>query len=339
MAMNDAQRAKVHPLRGDDVLLPNDTTVGWQTLQAWRADAARYYERGVAHAKEPHRARQRAALDQIDRERGASDPQVEASLMTMLDYWSRRGLVIPGVVGEMGNGRYRPVDEWLVARWMKAGGAAFALEVLAAFPSIAVDLARSGPADTHALSLMDGEGRWWALEVGHLGVLHTLRRFVVARDDPASGVGNAEAMRREATPWMRAALSFVFPDEREFYEADAKAATPASQKARTPPWSWGLVTTRLSDEARLLRIMESIAKDPDPWVTDTQDYGYSLVSRLGDDAAPLLVHALELVRAATAKAAFCDALALTRHPAAREFFEKNAKNAALKALATRYLAG
>jgi hypothetical protein len=337
MKMTDEQRAKVHPLLGDPVTLPANTDAGWRVLQVWRDQTSKYFERGVPHSDEPHRSHLKAALDLTAHPTGASDPKVEASLMTMLDYWSRRGLVLKGLQGELGNARYRPVDEWFVDRWLKAGGVPFALSVLAAFPSIAIDNSRGGRADTHTLGLKDGEGKWWALEVGHLSILHTLRRFVIASDDYAVGVRAAETMRESSTDWMRGALSFVFPDEAAFYESDALRAIPKGAKARTPPWSWGLVTTRLSDETRLLEILESVAKDSDPWVTDTQDYGYSLVARLGDDAAPFLVHVLGLTRAKTTKAAFADALALTQHRTARDFFEKNAKAAAYKTLAKHYL--
>jgi hypothetical protein len=271
--------------------------------------------------------------------KGAKDPITEATLLVMMDYWSRRGLNnVPGQQGDRANDRYRPVDQWLTSRWVHAGGLPFALDVIAAFPTLTTDSSLAGTAATHTLTVTRGEGRWWCLEVGHLGLLHSLRRWVVAADDVAyeNVRTHATTQREHATPWMRAALSFIFPDELAWAKADLALATPKSAKARLPPFTWGLVTTRLEGPP-LVRILESMAKDDQPWVTESERYGFSLADRLGDDSAPLLVGYLDLARTASAKAAFAEALALTDHPEARAYFERNVKHKTLGKLAVAYL--
>jgi hypothetical protein len=331
-SMPKVQKQRVHPLRGDDFALPSAADEGLRRIQATWAEIGAYYQRGIEHAKSPHRERMQTIATELATTPGpARDPETEATLLAMLDYWSRRGFTeYPG----HGNERYAPVDEWFVRRWLAAGGVPFALRALEAFPRIdfAVITAKQ-----HTLSIQDRDGyKWWCLEVGHLGVFHVLRRFVVAASDDEYRAGVAEAVRiREHAPlWLRAAIAFAFPDE-PFYDTDLAAM--AGKKL--PVESWGLVTTRLADHAKLAAILDSMRGDSQSWTTETELYGHSLVHRLGDDSAPLLVGFLDAVRGKTAKQAFAEALALCDSPIAVEFFQRKHSSKELRALAKAYLAG
>ena len=336
--MTAEQRARVHPFRGETSPLP-DADEGARRLRDWwtrpelfapfcKRD---YWTRGLAHAPPELAAWTRSAISLLeDPTLPAAEPEVEAVLMWMLDYWSRRDLASVGQGGSID--RYYPVDAWFVRRWM-GRGVEFALDVLAAFGRFEIDGSRSGQPATHTLSIKRRDGNaWWCLEVGDLGVCHELRRAAAgAKPDGAGRV-------REGAPlWLRAAIAFVFPDE-PYWEADLADAQP-KQKSKTPklgPATWGLVTTRI-DEASIPPVLASMAKDDQPFATDTALYGYTLVHRLGDGAAPHLLGYLASVRGAYAKEWFAEALALTETSETRAFFESKVKDKAIGKIARAYL--
>jgi hypothetical protein len=164
-------------------------------------------------------------------------------------------------------------------------------------------------------------------------VFHVLRRFAVAsaEADYRAGVAEAARIRERAPMWLRTAIAFAFPDE-PFYEQDLAMIGGDHQAP-----SWGLVTTRLSDRDALAAILDSMRGDSQSWTTETEHYGLSLVHRLGDAAAPLLVGYLEAVRGKTAKQAFGEALALCDGPIAVEFFQRRHAGKELPAIAKAYL--
>jgi hypothetical protein len=332
-----AQLDLVHPLRGDKIPPFGLVEAGGKLLRSWRKETGIYWERGLAHAATPHLDRMRRALALAERDAPATDAAVEATLLWMLDYWSKRGLV--DECGGAAHDRYRPVDEWFVTRWL-ANGIPFALDVLAAMTRLDTDQSHCGEEATHALATQDrAEQRWFQLEQGFLSLLHRLRRGVVVHPDYKAGVVAAAKAREAAPVWLRAGIAFVFPDETAFFTADATAAVAAAGKKRTPPWSWGLVTTRLADDAQLRAILDSLARDDNSYLTFTQSFGFSLVSRLGDDAAPLLEHALANMRSKSSKQGFGEALALvggtppvvTNKPAKQAAAKSAAKPAAKSA--------
>lgn len=289
------------PLRGDKIQLPETTHDGWERLQAWWSSDGVYFKRGVELADASIAASVKAVAAELDGgSPAAHDPVADAALMVMLDYRSRRQLTdFDGHANE----RYLPIDQWLVARWIEAGGLPRALEVLTAFTRLTVDDSRAGSADTHTLCIKPGDVSWWALENGWLGPLHVVRRHAVAASgaDYRAGVAAASKLRESAPIWMCAALSFAFPDERGFAESDAAASKPKSAKTKSPAWSWGLVTTTLDDPAALARILESMAKDDQPYDSGTLDYADAIADRLGPAAAPLLLGYKAATRSALIK--------------------------------------
>ena len=338
----DEQRAKVHPFRGEQMPLPDDDEGVRRLVDFWTqregvGDVTQmtFWTRGVEYAG-TYAERLRAAIDIFDNpDSPAKDPDVEACMLVMLDYWSRRSIVIKRAQGGA-NDRYGPVDAWFVRRWL-AVGLPFALHVLAAFPRLDVDMSRAGQAETHTLVIKarDGDPKWWCLEVGHLGLLHVLRRAAAIATDYAAGVAEAVRIRENAPLFLRAGLAFVFPDE-PFWQHDARDAAP-KKKGRYAPESWGLVTTRI-DEATIPAILDSMARDGQPFVTDTALYGYTLVHRFGDEAAKHLLAYLSVVRDAYGKEHFARALALTDTKETREFFAANIKHKTLGKIAKAYAA-
>lgn len=203
-------------------------------------------------------------------------------MLAILDYGHRKGIIIKEAQGGA-NDRYYPVDAWFVTRWLAAGGVAFALRVLAAF-------AARG---------------WPCLADGHLGIFHVLRKAIAVATDDARD--EAARIRADAPLPLRAALAFAYPDEPWALD-DLRAATPKRKNARLGPETWALATTRI-DEAHLPPILDSMARDAWPFVTDTALYGYTLAHRLGPAAAPHLERYLRLTKDAYAKEHFRHALA------------------------------
>lgn len=344
LPMTDDQRAHVHPFRGDAVTLPA-AELGLERLQRWwnappahENDPGRRvrWVRGLEHAAEPVASACRGAIEILDAPSpAASDVEAEAAALWMLDQWSRRDLVMPGAYVSA-NERYAPIDALFVRRWLAGGGIPFALQVLAAFPRYEADFTHVEQ-NVAAIKQRDGAA-WWCLEQGHLGLVHALRKAIVASDagEYARGVAEAKRMQEAAPAFVRAALAFAFPDE-PFGEAVLRDAQPKSKKGRLGTGAWGLATTKI-DVAHLPAILDSMARDSDPWVSYTERYGFTLVHRLGDAAAPYLAAYLEAVRAKSAKEMFAEALARTDSAEARTFFEAKKKDKTLGPLAKRYLA-
>lgn len=253
--------------------------------------------------------------------------------MAILGYATRTGIVLREAQGGS-NDRYSPIDAWFVRRWLAAGGTTFALRTLAAFPRL--DIARLGStaADLALVPRVRDADAWPCLDIGHLGVFAVLRRALATREDVA-GLGEARAIRATASLPLRCALAFTFPDE-PFWEEDLRAATPV-KRARLPAVTWGLATTRV-DEAAIAAILDSMARDPQPFVTDTALYGYTLVERFRDAAAPYLLAYLAVVKDAWARERMAGALALTQTEETRAFFASKVKDRTLGTIAKAYLA-
>ena len=328
--MSEAQRARVHPMRGETAAMPDADqgarrlAVFWKTPQQGTT-MLDTWKQGIAQGG----ALQRAAIEAFESGAPAKDPEVEAVMLWMLDYWSRRGLVIKEAQGSA-NERYYPVDAWFVRRWL-AVGVPFALRVIAQFPKLDVE----STANRHAIKPREGEAKWWCLEVGHLGLLHILRRAVVVAPDYAAGVAEATRLREQAPLFLRAGLAFVFPDE-AFWQTDLRVATPTKKGARVSPEAWGLVTAAI-DPDTLPPIIDSMARDGQPFVTDTALYGYTLVKRFGDAAVPHLISYLTIVKGEHAKESFGDALSLTETAETAAFFTSKLKDKALGKLAKDYV--
>jgi hypothetical protein len=233
----------------------------------------------VEHTR--HAAADRAVVEGFETLGPAREVAVEAAMLTILDYSNRRGLVIKEAQGGA-NDRYYPVDAWFITRWLAAGGVGFALRVLAAVPA------------------------WACLEVGHLGIFHVLRKVIAVADDDARD--EALRIRADAPLFLRAALAFAYPDE-PWAADDLRAAAPKRKTAHLGPVTWSLATTHI-DEALLPAILDSMARDKWPFVTDTALYGYTLVHRLGPAAAPHLHRYLGATKDRYAKEHFRAALAL-----------------------------
>jgi hypothetical protein len=341
-SMSEAQHARVHPMRGESAPMPDADQGARRLALFWKAPQQGTkgtlldtWKHGVAHTAEPHAAKLRAAIEAFETGAPAKDPDVEAVMLWMLDYWSRRGMVIKEAQGGA-NDRYYPVDAWFVRRWM-AAGLPFALRVLAAFPKLDIDVTSTSTEYAHAIKPRAGEAKWWCLEVGHLGLLHVLRRAAVIAPDYAAGVAEATRLREQAPLFLRAALAFVFPDE-PFWQTDLRVATPTKKGARVSPEAWGLVTTAI-DPDTLPPIIDSMARDGQPFATDTALYGYTLVKRLGDAAAPHLIAYLGFVKGEWAKETAGDALALTETAETAAFFQSKLKDKSLGKLAKAYVAG
>lgn len=342
IAMTDAQQARVHPFRGEAAPMPDaDAGARWVSL-FWKVTTfgtqvtqLDYWKRGVAHAPAPFGDRMRAAIESFEGLAPARDPEIEAVMLAMLDYWSRRGMNIKEAQGG-GNDRYFPIDAWFIWRWLAAGGLPFALRVLETFPRVDIDASRAGAPDTHALAITPRDGsRWWCLEVGHLGIFQVLRRVIATSNDYAAGVAEAARIRAQAPLFLRAALAFAFPDE-PWWQADLRDATPKKKGARLPAEAWGLATTRV-EEAAIAPILDSMARDSQPFATDTAHYGYTLVKRFGDGAAKHLLAYLAVVKDWWAKEQFGDALALTETAETKAFFASKLKDRTLGKLAKAYV--
>jgi hypothetical protein len=333
--MSEAQRARVHPMRGESAPMPDADEGARRLALFWRAPMQGTkgtmldtWKQGIAHAV----AQQRAAIAAFESNAPAKDPAVEAVMLWMLDYWSRRGLVIKEAQGGA-NDRYYPVDAWFVRRWM-AVGLPFALRVIAAFTKLDAGVDTTA-GHAQFIKPRDGEAKWWCLEVGHLGLLHILRRAAVIAPDYAAGVAEATRLREQAPLFLRAALAFVFPDE-PFWQTDLRVATPTKKGARVSPEAWGLITTAI-DPDTLPPIIDSMARDGQPFATDTALYSYTLVKRLGDAAAPHLIAYLGIVKGEWAKETAGDALALTETAETAAFFQSKLKDKALGKLAQAYV--
>ncbi|MDQ3339519.1 MAG: hypothetical protein M4D80_30510 [Myxococcota bacterium] len=340
-SMSPAQAARVHPMRGESAPMP-DADAGGRRLALFlnsplpgtKGTMLDTWKHGIEHAEASHAAHMRAAIETFENQAPAKDPAVEAVMLWMLDYWSRRGLVIKDAQGG-GNDRYYPVDAWFVRRWQAAGGIPFALRVLEAFPKLDFGVDTTPKAHAQFIKPRAGELKWWCLEVGHLGLLHVLRRAIAIAPDYAKGVAEAERVREQAPLFMRGALAFAFPDE-PFCKTDLRFATPTKKGARVSPEAWGLVTTSI-DADQLAPILDSMARDSQPFATDTALYGYTLVKRLGDEAAPHLISYLSIVKGEYPKEHFGEALALTETPETAAFFASKAKDKVFGKLAKAYV--
>jgi len=332
---------RVHPFRGESAPMP-DADEGALRVERWRRSKLfknlEAWERGVGHASPPYDAMMQSAIDTLASCGPASDPHVEAVMLHMLDYSTRRGMM-----DEQGgdNDRYYPVDAWFIRRWRAAGGNAFALRVLAAFPALGIEqlpAARThSPPTIKESELYD----WRSVREGHLGIFHVLRRAIATSDDYNTAL--TEAVRiRDANPpmlFLRAAIAFAFPDE-PFWQDDLRdAQAKVKPKKPLPSQAWGLVTTRI-DQAAIPAILSSMAKeDEKPFATDTAGYGFTLVHRFGDGAAQYLIDYLKTMKEMYAKESFAGALALTKAPEARAFFETKLKDRDIGKIAKAYLAG
>jgi hypothetical protein len=338
--MTADQERRVHPFRGEAAPMP-DADTGVRFVRALWGQApmpggvafASAWRGGVAHAGELADPMRRAIAVLEDPNAPAEAPEVEAVILAMLDYANRRGLVIKEAQGGA-NDRYYPVDAWLVRRWLAAGGGTFALRVLVAFARLDVARAGTDPSNITASVTRRTEEHWGCLDAGHLGIFHVLRRALATADD-AGAIEEARRIRANASLPMRCAIAFTFPDE-PFWEDDLRALTPAKKSARLPPAAWALATTRIGEDA-LGAVLDSMARDPQPFVTDTALYGYTLVHRFGDAAARHLVAYLRVTKDPWAKEMMGDALALTRTEDARAFFVEKVKDKALGPIAKRYL--
>jgi hypothetical protein len=339
--MSAAQLARVHPMRGESAPMPDADEGARRLALLWQAPQQGSkgtmldtWKQGIEHAADPHAAHMRDAIEAFENQAPAKDPAVEAVMLWMLDYWSRRGLVIKEAQGGA-NDRYYPVDAWFVRRWLAAGGIPFALRVLEAFPKLDFDVTSTAKTYAHSIKARAGELKWWCLEVGHLGLCHVLRRAIAIAPDYTKGVAEAERIRERAPLFMRGALAFAFPDE-PFCKTDVRVATPTKKGARVSPEAWGLVTTSIEAD-QLAPILDSMARDGQPFATDTALYGYTLVKRLGDEAVPHLIAYLSIVKGEYPKEHFGEALALTETPETAAFFESKAKDKVFGKLAKAYV--